>query len=102
MESKFKSIKIQANAIAREISMLAIACDIDIHQDHVAQRVLKNDDSVCGRRNPQAFQKLRHHLMALFPLEEKAIERLSAAYVSETLDEVRTNIRALRDAGKAV
>jgi hypothetical protein len=102
MESKFKSIKIQANAIAREISMLAIACDIDIYQDHVAQRVLKNDDSVCGRRNPQAFQKLRHHLMALFPLEEKAIERLSAVYVRETLDEVRTSIRALRDAGKAV
>jgi len=33
MESKFKSAKTQANAFAREISMLAIACDIEIeHQ----------------------------------------------------------------------
>jgi hypothetical protein len=100
VESRFKSLKIQASAIAREISMLAIACDIDIDQDHLAQRVLRNDDSVCGRKNPKAFEKLRHHLMAFFPLKKGAIERLSARNVRDTLDEVRADIRALRDAGK--
>ena len=101
MESKFKSLKVQASAIAREISMLAIACDIDLEQDHLAQRVLKNDVTVCGRKNPKAFEKLRHHLMAYFPLEKEAINNLSARKVRDTLDAVRADIRALRDAGKA-
>jgi hypothetical protein len=101
VESKFKSLKVQASAIAREISMLAIACNIDIEQDQLAQRVLRNDDSVCGRKNPKAFEKLRHHLMAFFPLEKGAIDNLSARNVRDTLDEVRADIRALRDAGKA-
>ncbi len=101
MESEFKSLKVQASAIAREISMLAIACDIDIEQDQLAQRVLRNDDTVCGRKNPKAFEKLRHHLMAFFPLEKRAIDRLSARNVRDTLDAVRADIRALRDSGKA-
>jgi len=74
MESKFKSMKRQAAAIASEISKLMIACDIDIHQDQMAKRVLRNDLSVCGRRNPQAFEKLRRHLMAFFPLKKAAID----------------------------
>ena len=100
MESKFKSLKVQTSAIAREISMLAIACDIDLEQDQLAQRVLRNDATVCGRKNPQAFEKLRHHLMAFFPMKKKAIDGLSARHVRDTLDEVRAEIRALRDAGK--
>ena len=101
MESKFKSVKTQASAIAREVSMLAIACDIDIDQDKVAQRILKNDSTVCRRQNPKAFEKLRHHLMAFFPMENKAIENLSAEHVASALNEVRAGIRALRNAGKA-
>ncbi|RLA35003.1 MAG: hypothetical protein DRR11_01085 [Gammaproteobacteria bacterium] len=101
MESKFKSVKTQADAMAREISMLAIACNIDIDQDQVAQRVLKNDSSVCRRKNPQAFEKLRQHLMAFFPLKQRAIDRMSAEHVGKALNEVRASIRALRNAGKA-
>jgi len=101
MESKFKSVKTQASAIAREVSMLAIACDIDINQDQIAQRVLNNDSTVCRRQNPKAFEKLRRHLMAFFPMKNKAIENLSAEHVGKALNEVRASIRELRDAGKA-
>jgi len=80
----------------------AISTSTWITSHSVAQRVLKNDDTVCGRKNPQAFEKLRHHLMALFPLEKAAIERLSAESVRETLNEVRASIEALRDAGRAL
>ncbi len=100
MESRIKSFKTQANAVAREISMLAIACDIDIEQDQVAERILKNDGNVCRRKNPQAFEKLRLHLLAFFPLENEAIERLNADDVGSALNEVRESIRALRNAGK--
>ncbi len=101
MEPKFKSMKVQAAAIAREVSMLMIACDIDIHQDQIAKRVLQNDLTVCGRNNPKAFEKLRHHLMAFFPLEKVAIERLDASQVKAALDEVRAEILRLRDAGSS-
>lgn len=100
MESQFKNMKTQASAIAHEVSMLLIACDIDIHQDHIATRVLRNDMTVCGRNNPAAFEKLRHHLMAFFPLEKSSIERLGAAQVKAALDDVRAEILRLRDAGK--
>ena len=100
MESEYKSLRVQASAIAHEISMLAIACKIDITQPKMGERVLKNDTSVCGRDNPEAFAKLRRHLMAFFPLEEAAIERLGASEVRGALDAVREEIRSLRAAGQ--
>jgi hypothetical protein len=54
VEPKTKSLETQATAIAREVSMLMIACDIDIHQDQIAKRVLQNDVTVCGRKNHAA------------------------------------------------
>lgn len=91
----------QFDAIARELSVLAIACDIDFFGgDDVAEKILKNDASVCGRHNPAAFEKVRHHILALYPLEEKAIERIGADQTKEIIDEVRAAIKRLRDEGK--
>lgn len=89
----------QIDAIAHELSKLMIACDIPLGDPGLAERVLKNDDSVCGKSNPAAFRKLRMHLMALFPLEEHAIERLGPDDTQEILDQVRSAILALRSAG---
>lgn len=91
----------QFNGIARELSKLAIACDIDMFKPGTAERILHNDDSVCGRRNPDAFRQIRMHLMALFPLEERAIQRLGPEDTNEILDEVRAAIKRLRKAGTA-
>ncbi|MGI9342045.1 MAG: hypothetical protein ACR2QV_04305 [Gammaproteobacteria bacterium] len=90
----------QLDGMAHELSKLAIACDIKMFEPGMAERILKNDENVCGRSNPEAFKKLRRHLMALFPLEERAIERLGADETQEILDQVRAKIIALRDAGK--
>jgi hypothetical protein len=89
----------QIDGIAREISKLALVLNIDLSQDGLAERVLKNDDSVCRRKDPDAFRHLRQHLMALFPLGERAIERLGADETKAILDQVRASIRALREAG---
>jgi len=91
----------QIGAIARELSRLAIACDIDIFQPGIAERILKNDESVCRRTNPDAFRKIRQHLMALFPLEQAAIERLGPDETQGILDQVRAALIALRSAGSA-
>ncbi len=98
-ENKHRHWNQQIDGIAREISKLAIVCDIDLGQEGLAERVLTNDESVCRKKNPESFQLLRKHLMALFPLEEQAIERLGAGDTKQILDQVRASIRALREAG---
>ncbi len=89
----------QIDALAHELSKLAIACDIELFRPGLAERILKNDASVCGRDNPEAFRKIRTHLMALFPLEVRAVERLGPDDTQEILDQVRAAIVALRESG---
>ena len=89
----------QFDGIAHEISKLAIACDIDIEADGIAEKVLHNDDTVCGRKNAEAFRMMREHLMALFELEQHALQRLEPGELREELDQVRKSIINLRAAG---
>ena len=98
-ERKHPYFSRQIDGIAQELSMLAIACGIELGQDGLAERMLKGDESVCTRKNPEAFQKARRHLMALFSVEEDAIERLGAAETKEMLDKVRAAITDLRREG---
>lgn len=100
-ESKHTYWSRQIDGLARELSRLAIACDIELGKDGLAERVLKNDESVCGRSNPKAFQLIRKHLMALFSVEESAIDRLGPEDTKEILDQVRTAIITIRQAGSS-
>ena len=89
----------QIHAVAQELSRLTIACNIALDQPDLWQRILQNDNSVCGRKNDDAFQQIRQHLMALFPMQEQAIANLGARETEEVFDEVRTAIAELRLAG---
>ena len=91
----------QIDSLAQELSRLAIACDIELGRPGLAERILKNDATVCRKSNPKAFQQMRTHLMALFKLEEGAIERLGPEDTQEILDQVREAIVAIRKAGSA-
>lgn len=89
----------QVDNLAHELSRLAIACDIELGTPGLAERILKNDEGVCGRKNPKAFQQMRQHLTALFSVEVDAAERLGAEDTKEILDQVRAAIVAIRQAG---
>ena len=78
---------------------MTIACNIALDQQDLWERILRNDNSVCGRRNDEAFQQIRQHLMALFPLQERAIADIGTKATEEVLDEVRAAITKLRLAG---
>ena len=90
----------QIQAVAAELSKLAIACDIKMFEPGTGERILRNDDSVCGRKNPAAFQKIRMHLMALFPLKKRAVDELGATETKRVMEELREAISALRNAGR--
>lgn len=91
----------QIDNIAHELSRLAIICDIELGKPGLAERILKNDESVCGRKSPKAFKQMRQHLMALFTLEERAIDRVGPEDTKEILDQVRSAIVEIRQAGSA-
>jgi hypothetical protein len=89
----------QIDGLAHELSKLAIVCDIELGRPGLAERILKNDETVCGKSNPKAFRQMRQHLMALFNLEQGAVERLGPKDTKEILDQVRSTIIAIRQAG---
>jgi hypothetical protein len=91
----------QIDNLARELSRLAIICDIELGKPGLAERILKNDETVCGRKSPKAFKQMRQHLMALFSLEAGAVERLGPEDTKEILDQVRAAIVDLRQAGSS-
>jgi hypothetical protein len=91
----------QIDSLARELSRFAIACDVKLLQPGIAERVLEGDDTVCGRRNPRAFEQMRKHLMALFEVEERAIKRVGAKDVREILNAVRVAVGKLRNTNPA-
>ena len=100
-ENKHRYWGRQIEGLAHELSRLAIACDIEIGKEGLVERILKDDASVCGRKNPEAFQLIRKHLMALFSVEEGAIDRIGAAETKEITDMVHEAIVKIRSAGGA-
>ena len=74
--------------MAREVARLSIACNVRILDAGIIERVLKNDDSVCGTRNPAAFAKLRNALMMHYHVRDKTTGALGEAQTRELLNDI--------------
>lgn len=64
------------DAIGDELMRLAIACDVRLRDPDVIDRILRNDDTVCGRRNPVGFRKLQSLVKATFSSVNKSVDRI--------------------------
>lgn len=64
------------DTIADELVRLTAVCDVDLREPGVIDRVLKGDESVCGRRNPIGFRKLKSLLTATYDSLNKAVDRI--------------------------
>jgi hypothetical protein len=76
-----------------QIAQLAVMCDIKVLDPGVAERILHNDATVCGKDKPETFQKLRALLMMHYSSQEKAMVSLGA---EEALKLVRNTVERLR------
>jgi len=76
-----------------QIAQLAVMCDIKVLDPGVAERILHNDTTVCGKDKPETFQKLRALLMMHYSSQEKAMVSLGA---DEALKLVRETVERLR------
>ena len=82
--------------VDREVARLAVICKVRILDPGVIQRVLQNDASVCGTKNPAAFDKLRSVLMMHYEVREQAVdamgEELTQRVVAELVERLRKRI----------
>ncbi|HVO89298.1 MAG TPA: hypothetical protein VMV45_12205 [Casimicrobiaceae bacterium] len=74
--------------VDREIVRLATICNVKILEPGVIDRILKNDDSVCGSKNPIGFAKLRNVMMMHYQLRESAAGALGDAQTIRIVDEI--------------
>jgi len=79
--------------MAREVARLAVACNVRILDPGVIERVLENDDSVCGTRNPAAFTKLRNALTMHYHVRDKATGVIGEAQTRELIAEIVERLR---------
>jgi hypothetical protein len=90
------------DAIGEELLRLSIACDVKLRDPNVIDRILKNDETVCGTRNPIGFHKLRNLIMATFNSLNKAMDRIGpdeVKMIAEGIKEWGDKRRALGKGG---
>lgn len=87
------------DGIADELLRLSTACDVRLRDPGVIERILHNDESVCGTKNPIGFRKLRSLVMATFSSLDKAIDRIGPEETKIITDGMRERIDRLRAAG---
>lgn len=79
--------------VDREVARLAVLCEVKVLDPGVIERVLRNDDSVCGTANPLAFDKLRTALMMHYHVRDKAAGVMGEAATAEVVAEIVANLR---------
>ena len=86
--------------IANELLHLAIACDVRLREPGVIERVLRSDESVCGRKNPESFHKMRNLLIAFYDSVGKAVERIGPQDTKKIVEAITEQKKKLRDSGR--
>lgn len=87
------------DGIANELLRLSIACDLRLRDPGVIERILKDDSTVCGRKNPEAFRKLRNLVMATYDSLGRSIDRIGPEDTKMITDAITTRLAQVRDSG---
>ena len=89
------------DAIGEELVRLCVACDVRLREPGVIDRILRNDETVCGTKNPIGFRKLRALVMATYSSVNKAIDRIGPDELKVITDGIIERVEKLRaTAGK--
>jgi hypothetical protein len=99
VDAKHAVWKRHLDGIANELLRLSIACDVRLRDAGVIDRVLKDDATVCGRKNPEAFRKLRNLVMATYDSLGKSIDRIGPEDTKLIADAIAARMAEIRDSG---
>lgn len=86
-------------AIADELLRLSTACDATLRDPGVIERIIRDDDSVCGRRNEHGFRKLRALVMATYDSLGKSIERIGPEETRKITAAIAEHVARRRGSG---
>lgn len=86
-------------AIADELLHLSTACDVVLRDPGVIERIIKGDESVCGRKNEHGFRKLRALVMATYDSLGKSIERIGPAETKKITTAIAEHMEGRRRPG---
>ena len=87
------------DAIGDELMRLSIACDLRLREPGVIDRILKNDETVCGTKNPIGFRKLHSLVEATFSSVNKAVDRIGPEETKLITDAIMERIDKRRALG---
>ena len=87
------------DGIADEMVRLTAICDLDLRVPGAIERVLKGDQSVCGKKNAIAFKKLQRLLAATYGSLNKAVGRIGTDQARAITAEIIGRIDKHRAAG---
>jgi len=79
--------------VDQEVARQALICNVRILDAGVIERVMQNDESVCGNRNPLAFGKLRAALMMHYQARNKTVGVLGQAQTDKLVTEIVERLR---------
>jgi hypothetical protein len=99
-ETKHPAWAKHLDAIADELLRLSVACNLRLREPGVIDRILKNDETVCGTKNPIGFRKLRSLVMATFSSLNKAIDRIGPEETKLLTDAMVERVERARSAGR--
>ena len=99
VETKHAVWQRHLDGIANELLRLSIACDVRLRDPGVIDRIIKDDATVCGRKNPEAFRKLRKLVMATYDSLGKSIDRIGPEDTKMITDAIAARIAERRDSG---
>jgi len=87
------------DTIGDELVRLTTICGVDLREPGVIERILKNDETVAGKKNPIGFRKLRELLAATFNSLNKATDRIGADDTRALVDAIRERLDKRREIG---
>lgn len=100
-ESKHPAWQRHLDTIGEELLRLTIACNVRLRDPGVIDRILNNDETVCGTKNPIGFRKLHSLVKATFSSLNKAVDRIGPDEVKLITDAIVERMERLRAGGGA-
>ena len=79
--------------IDSELVHLAAICRVNLLDDDKVERVIRNDESVCGAENHLAFGKLRELVLLHFAVRSRAVAEIGELQTRAIIDDVVATIQ---------
>jgi hypothetical protein len=89
----------QLNQVDDEIARNAFICGLKLLDPGVIERVVSGDETVCTKKNPKAFAKLRSLVKMHYALAEDSMASLGPEKTAMILEQIRGRLRARYDIG---